>query len=743
MALLLSAIITFAQTPEQPAGSGTETDPYQIANLNNLYWMSQNNSAGYCYIQTADIDASSTSSWDSGAGFDPVYLSGGYYDGQGHTITGLYIDRPSEHNVGIFSLVFNGAIVKNLTIENANITGDYLAGIITGGVQSDYFGGGDTTKIINCHVSGTVVCSYDGGGIAGAVQNYALVEQCSSSATINGTDYLQGGIAGSIQNHSLVRDCYNTGNVSGTYNIGGLAGRVQDSSQVENSYSTGDISGTSYYVGGFIGKNNGGIITGCYSIGDVSTTSDYYAGGFAGGAVEGVISDCYSTNGIVSGIDDVGGFIGYAQDAIISNCYTTDSTSSSGSISGGFIGRNKHSEISNCYSWGGVEGSATVGGFAGVSNYGGKISNCYSIGKVGGSSDLGGFIGLIADSATVTQCFWDTVTSGISVSVEGTGKSTDEMHNLCTYIDGTDATWDFMNETNNGTDDFWGMNSNENNGYPFLAWQGYQHTAHCCGGSDTEAPAITSYPSNQTLYLIDACEIELPDYTDSIEATDNCDDALDIIQTPAPGYAVYGDSNTVTITVTDDSGNSSQVTFNVAAVDTVSPVITCVQDTTITIEAGQTSFTVTGTDFDAVATDNCNVASVTNDFNSTNTLDGAELPVGTTTITWTATDDAGNQNTCSYNLTIVVDNTSVLTIDDNISIYPNPTNGIIKINLEEFAKTSRVSNIIITDITGKIIINYQLSSTNSKIDISNQPAGIYFIKIQTENKIIVKKIIKK
>ena len=97
----------------------------------------------------------------------------------------------------------------------------------------------------------------------------------------------------------------------------------------------------------------------------------------------------------------------------------------------------------------------------------------------------------------------------------------------------------------------------------------------------------------------------------------------------------------------------------------------------------------------------------------------------------------------SNNASLTVHETTNDLIKSNIFIYPNPTNGIIKINLEGVAKLSRVSTIIITDITGKIIINYQLSITNSKIDISNQPTGIYFIKILTDSGIIVKKIVKK
>jgi len=75
---LLSLIIlfsaqTFAQTATPPAGDGTESNPYEIATLENLYWLSQSDTAwDKHYIQTADIDAAATSGWDNDSGFTPI-----------------------------------------------------------------------------------------------------------------------------------------------------------------------------------------------------------------------------------------------------------------------------------------------------------------------------------------------------------------------------------------------------------------------------------------------------------------------------------------------------------------------------------------------------------------------------------------------------------------------------------------------------------------------------------------------
>ena len=101
-----------------------------------------------------------------------------------------------------------------------------------------------------------------------------------------------------------------------------------------------------------------------------------------------------------------------------------------------------------------------------------SITNCYSFGSVSGSGSVGGLVGDDSGSTT-NNSFWDTETSGQSTSDGGTGKTTAEMQNQSTY---TDAGWDFVYETTNGTDDIWDINTIDNNAYPFLYWQEYTPT---------------------------------------------------------------------------------------------------------------------------------------------------------------------------------------------------------------------------------------------------------------------------
>jgi len=85
----------------------------------------------------------------------------------------------------------------------------------------------------------------------------------------------------------------------------------------------------------------------------------------------------------------------------------------------------------------------------------------------GGSSYTGGLVAH-NNNSTTTNSFWDTQTSGRSTSAGGTGKTTAEMQTMSTF---TNAGWDFVGETANGTDDYWNIDGVNNSAYPFLSWQ--------------------------------------------------------------------------------------------------------------------------------------------------------------------------------------------------------------------------------------------------------------------------------
>ncbi len=256
---------------------------------------------------------------------------------------------------------------------------------------------------------------------------------------------------------------------------------------------------------------------------------------------------------------------------------------------------------------------------------------------------------------------------------------------------------------------------------------------------DNISPVITSTHSNVTVAADAYCGATLPDYTGDVTATDNCDDDLDVTQSPAIGSPISGTTNLITLRATDDSGNSDEITFNVEVVDETDPDISCSADATVTA-GSDGNYTVSGNEYDATATDNC-YAIVTNDLNSNNTLVWETLNVGTHTIVWTAIDGGGNTATCTTVITVQAGSTGFEDLlEYGISIYPNPISH--KLNIE-LADPAEVSEIRLFDVSGRqLYINSEFINTKTSIDVSEFEPGLYLIQIKTVNKTFSKKIIK-
>ncbi|MFC4720688.1 HYR domain-containing protein, partial [Geojedonia litorea] len=126
-------------------------------------------------------------------------------------------------------------------------------------------------------------------------------------------------------------------------------------------------------------------------------------------------------------------------------------------------------------------------------------------------------------------------------------------------------------------------------------------------------------------------------------ATDNCSVAS-IVSSPASGSFFAVGTTTVTVTATDAAGNTDVCNFDVTVNDTEDPVVSCPSDITVSNEAGQCGAIV---NFTPTATDNCSVASIVS-----SPASGSFFAVGTTTVTVTATDAAGNTDVCNFDVTV-------------------------------------------------------------------------------------------
>ncbi|WP_339917429.1 HYR domain-containing protein, partial [Yeosuana marina] len=161
--------------------------------------------------------------------------------------------------------------------------------------------------------------------------------------------------------------------------------------------------------------------------------------------------------------------------------------------------------------------------------------------------------------------------------------------------------------------------------------------------------------------LAGTCSVLLPDYTSTVIVSDNCTSVgnITLTQNPVAGSTI-SDHNTVQpieIIATDESGNQSTYNFNVTLIDTIAPEITCVIDQNNVPANSGCSYVHSGAAWNAVATDNCSVTTVSYELSgatsgSGTTLNGVTFLAGITTVTWTVTDVAGLTASCSFDVSI-------------------------------------------------------------------------------------------
>lgn len=254
------------------------------------------------YALGADIDAIATSGWNAGAGFMPVgsydTRFGGAFDGMGHTISNLTINRPFANYVGLLGYVDRDRTISNVGLAGVSVTGQYYVGGLIG--YSSFY-----TAVNNSYSSGGVTGAISVGGLMGYGDYFNEINNSYSTASVTGTG--NGLNLGGLAGHTLgtISNSYATGNVSGTQAVGGLVGHNQ-SNTLSNSYATGTVSGTSR-VGGLAGYNNA-TISNSYATGNVTGASQ--VGGVVGEINNGSLTNSYAT-GMVSGSNQVGALVGY------------------------------------------------------------------------------------------------------------------------------------------------------------------------------------------------------------------------------------------------------------------------------------------------------------------------------------------------------------------------------------------------------------------------------------------------
>lgn len=247
---------------EQPGGSGTQTDPYQIGSGAELAWLADkvNNASGVTklYVElTDDIDLGNQP-WTP-IGKDSHEFSG-VFDGKGHVVEGLKVSNVAD--AGLFG-VAKGAAIKNLVVRGSVTGTGNAAGILAKakneactiencGNEAAVYGVDNAAGILarnNYYTSGTaIVGCYNTGGI-----------------TVTKSGGYAGGIAGSGSGDVAVTDCYNVGKINGSY-AGGIRGQsaVTSASAIKNCYNSGNVVGANETKTGAIVPGTSNKLTNCY-----------------------------------------------------------------------------------------------------------------------------------------------------------------------------------------------------------------------------------------------------------------------------------------------------------------------------------------------------------------------------------------------------------------------------------------------------------------------------------------------
>lgn len=438
--------------------SGTEVDTLYVTSVDHIInIVNMCNDVRYndeftddtYFLQLRDIDgdelaeeASRKYGWLP-IGWQPSLPFRGTYDGGGHTIEGLWIDREYMAPVGFIG-VSEGARVCNLHLANADLKGDMaVAGIV--GVATSSEGKRQLTYIDNCSISNSSIAgakdSYAVGGILGIVdcQSRAHIQQCRSiSNTISAHSQAGGLVGAGARTSSLIaQSCENTSDVTSEYNsCGGIVGAC-DTLLAGSCINRGAVTGAYKFTspnaelglgntgcGGIAGGTGVSYLVGCYNEGVVTGRSG--VGGVVGSArfTGGDPNDeGYSYNNVamrmcankasVYGDEFVGGLCGDAQFAVYGG-YNEGHVRAEGNYAGGIFGGGAMAVVHNAVNKGYIYADAYAGGIIGMSAVGSIVVN-QNYGVVEAKTSHGaGIIGYLGGRGTMTYCanYGDIVCTG-------------------------------------------------------------------------------------------------------------------------------------------------------------------------------------------------------------------------------------------------------------------------------------------------------------------------------------------
>ena len=381
------------RTTSFSGGNGTEISPYEISSAEEFAYLAYkvNNGSMYAYkkyfILTKDIILNDGFFDEKGNYIDggdgvlntwaPIGINLGgssfyqsIFDGQGHSISGLYINTETDKG-GLFGIITYGSTIQNFKMENSYVYAN------EGGVACAGMYGKDNRiyNVINC---GNACFVTSGGGVCGSTIQSSYIEDCINYGNINANKNA-GGISVGHASYTQLSNCKNYGNISG----GACGGVSFNAHEVDNC------------------ENNGNIVSGSPCGGVIGTITK-------------TIRDC-SNNGDInvttaSNVHNIGGIAGNlfsSKESSCSGCVNRGNITISGYNAGGIIGGTSVSNliISNCKNYGNVGTANVVGGIVGSARINNLIlSHCENYGEIKGKDyNCGGLVGAV-DTAEISVC---------------------------------------------------------------------------------------------------------------------------------------------------------------------------------------------------------------------------------------------------------------------------------------------------------------------------------------------------
>ena len=737
-------------------GDGTLENPYQIATPQQLALLAQQTNDGTggnaCYILTEDICLNGE---DDNINWTPIgyynlrsdYKSfSGVFDGNGHTISNLYIDNINNLNsLGLFGLARN-AVIKNTIISDATITSQnsVRAGMIAafanntdvlnctadgmihangtlGGIIGSCTGVTDTTFVANCVNNAVFENTPQTGGIIGHCESKAssavVIENCINYSNIS--SWWAGGIASKIYGKVVVKKCENYGTIQSVQAGGGVVGQIGLHSSylsdclVEDCINHEGADVISYASGGIVGRSGMAIVTRCVNNALIT------------GHIEG---DTLWAIGIAGGITGVGG--------VVSNCYNRgDVTATKDEIYdidyyvylGGIIGADEslsESHASNVYNTGNI----IIPDLSGL-NYNNTIELAY-----------GNIVGYSSNYDYYYNCYWlddDDLPACGNV----------EMPNLpgsCAFVQGSTPTSWVLNEPQYGTTDLLeALNAGSlgqctwledvtgiNSGYPIIEMDGepyYQLVGDEWYYEITNANGVVSYQ-----HLVHENDSTIND--DKVKVIIKTNTLYDLRTNQTTHEYIYEENNKVywwnktlqEFTVLYDFGANVGDEWTITAGN--NSVTVHVDDVGYLVKDARWFKAMIISDANDIfsGTVVCGIGHLTSFFPEQLLENKGEFDVDGIRCYWN--DDIllykEDDTDCDavYNQWHSVNETIA---GNGIVVYPNPSYDFI------FVKTchgaSLQSEYHITNVLGETVVSGKIASENQQINVSSLPEGMYFI----------------